>query len=1128
MLAAIAATHAQDQAEWRYWTQTDGTRESYTRTIGLFPDGEVALRHGVMKLMDLLDGYAVRAIPEPRAGIDSNFQSATPVYALPNRDGWTVEEDALKQYAGGAWVVRAKERPGEEMLTAIPRDARHVYVLFSSMLAEFDAATGVMTPLVAAKDTSLGTFTKMARGFGGEMWVAAMRGVGAWAPGNGGWSVFTAPGTEAFDFPHPGANGELFVAAVTESGAGKVVLRLSNGRYEQVFTSKKQLRGWRGADGDVWVLEGATVWKLTSRGKQAVAKRGPLAGVIYDVATQPDGAFWIASSTGTAHNIPPLWRTPGAVAHIDQPVHGITEDREGRLWFSATEYLLELDGDTWRIHPLPDDVRTQTGQTASLAMLDDGRVAFTALEGLKVQRVMAYDPRTRTFSIVRHPEGRSLMYIWAKRGGNVWVHTMSPCRIDVWDGRTFQPRPDLQLEPLCDRIRYLHEDASGSIWIGTTSLGGGVYRLREPSLTTFGPADGYPEQAVFTVADDRPGRILAGGRDALAEFDGTRWKVLRTGLDAVRSVMRSRDGTLWVASGSGMHRHQTGAWIVNSEAEGLRSDTVYKVFQDSRGRIWGGTSRGLSRFHPDADRDAPRATIARNNHAETPPDGSATIAFSAFDRWKQTAADRLLFSSRIDGGSWSEFEGATVVSFANLEGGRHRFEVRPMDRNGNVGPTEAFAFAVALPWYRQTGFLAISAVSATVIALLVGFAWGQYRQLARAKRASEVANRAKTAFLANMSHEIRTPMNAIIGMTDLASEISTSDEQKGYLEAVRSSSASLLALLNEILDLSKVEAGKLQLESEDFNLRHCITEATTTFKLLAAQQDLEVRSRIDAGVPEFVNGDALRLRQILLNLIGNAVKFTDRGYVAVRVRKADAPESHLVRLRFTVSDTGTGIDAAKQALVFAPFEQADQSTTRRYGGTGLGLAICTQLVRLMGGEIALTSPWVDEDGVEVRGTAFDFTITFREGVRPAPEAVDAAPCQQGPLRVLVAEDNAVNQLLIRRLLQRMGHSVVMAANGEEAVRFFDKETPDVVLMDVQMPVMDGFEATTAIRDRERGGSDRVPIIAMTAHAMQGYREECLDAGMTDYVAKPIRVEDLTDAIARVCAGARLRGRSPAA
>lgn len=1128
MLAAIATIHGQDQAEWRYWTQADGTRESYTRTIGLFPDGEVALRHGVMKLMDLLDGFAVRAIPEPRAGIDSNFQSATSVYALPNRDGWTVEENALKQYAGDTWVVRAKERPGEEMLTAIPRDARHVFVLFSTMLAEFDAATGVMTPLVAAKDTPLGAFTKMARGFGGEMWVTAMRGVGAWTPGNQQWSVFTAPGMEAFDFPHPGADGELFVAAVTGSGAVKVILRLFNGRYDPVFTSKKQLRGWRGADGDVWILEGATVWKLTSRGKEPVAKRGPLAGVIYDVATQPGGGFWIASSTGTAHNIPPLWRTPAAVAHIDQPVHGITEDRQGRLWFSATEYLLELDGDTWRIHPLPDDVRTQTGQTASLGVLDDGRLAFTALEGLKIQHVMAYDPRTRTFSIVRHPEGRSLMYIWAKRGGNVWMHTMTPCRIDVWDGRTFQPRPDLKLEPLCDRIRYLHEDAGGSFWIGTTALGGGVYRPSAPSLTRFGPADGYPEQAVYTVADDSPGRMIAGGRDALAEFDGTRWKVLRTGLDAVRSVMRSRDGTLWVAAGSGVHRHQNGAWIVNGQAEGLRSDTAYKVFQDSRGRIWGGTSRGVSRFHADADRDGPRASSARSNPTETPPDGRATIAFSGFDRWKQTAADRLLFSSRMDGGNWSEFESATVASFANLDGGRHRFEVRAMDRNGNVGPTEAFAFAVALPWYRQTGFFAITAGSVTVITLLIGFAWGQYRQLARAKRASEVANRAKTEFLAKMSHEIRTPMNAIIGMTDLASEISTCEEQKGYLEAVRSSSASLLGLLNEILDLSKVEAGKLQLESENFNLRQCVTEAAATFKLLAAQHDLELRCRIDADVPEFVKGDALRLRQILLNLIGNAVKFTERGYVAMRVREADAPEADLVRLRFTVSDTGSGVDAAKQALVFAPFEQADQSTTRRYGGTGLGLAICTQLVRLMGGEIALTSPWVDEDGVEVRGTAFDFTINLREGTEPALKAVDATPCPQGPLRVLIAEDNAVNQLLIRRLLQRMGHSVIMAANGAEAVRFFDQETPDIVLMDVQMPVMDGFEATKAIRDRERGDQDRVPIIAMTAHAMQGYREECLDAGMTDYVAKPIRVEDLTNAIARACAGVRLTGRTPAA
>jgi signal transduction histidine kinase/CheY-like chemotaxis protein len=604
----------------------------------------------------------------------------------------------------------------------------------------------------------------------------------------------------------------------------------------------------------------------------------------------------------------------------------------------------------------------------------------------------------------------------------------------------------------------------------------------------------------------------------LAKRGPTGWDVWQAELDAVRSLTRARDGTIWVASGSGVHRVRDGVWITNSQADGLPADATFKVFEDSRGRIWAGTNRGLSLYDPDADREAPRTYLARSNVTEAPPDGDVNLAFHAVDRWKFTSPERMLFSYRVDGGPWSPFRTGGAAALRQLASGRHNFEVRAMDRNGNVGPVVSFGFGVLFPWYRQTGFIVSAVSSVLVIGALLGFAYVQYRQLVLAKRAAETANRCKSEFLAHMSHEIRTPMNAIMGMSELAKEATDPAEQREYLGIVQNASGSLLALLNDILDLSKVEAGKLELADESFDLPQCVRSAIGTLKLRASEKRLRIRAVIADDVPRFVRGDELRLRQIVVNLLGNAIKFTSAGEVTVRLRAEAAGDG--VAIRFTVTDTGIGVPLEKQKLIFVPFEQADRSTTRKYGGTGLGLAISSQLVQLMHGTLSVESPWRDDEtGREMAGTAFHFTARFAAGSEPVAvtgEQVAAAHAGRA-LRVLVAEDNPVNQLLVTKLLKKLGHEAVAAANGREAVQQYEAAVPDVILMDVQMPEMDGFEATAAIRAREAASGGRTPIVALTAHALQGYREECLQAGMDDYLTKPVKMDDLARALARAAA-----------
>ena len=978
----------------RVYRAVDGLPESACICVTLSPQARVVVRHLKSASISRLDGYTITVIPSPGAGNSR-------VYESPAGQLWTVVGEGLQEFRNGNWVLHSVPEVTMELRTHVARvidpvplcPSRLGVVLFllPDRLVEFNAEDSDRPrteSLLTAAETRLERFSGMALARDGGLWIAGARGLAKLAgpvrqlKRDSERHDYLLP--EALQFGNlqqPQEDAEGVVTAMADSAAGhqKALLHFDGQQWtSQVVPIEKTRHAWQGPDQTSWAATIDSLIGWEPGGAEVTQSEEGSGRQNYDLAVEPSGAFLLATSDGLSRYAPLAWRKPARVRSLNSLVHGLAEDEAGRLWFVSGNRLHLLEHERLREYALPATAADSPAAMRALFPLKNGVLLLAAGE-----QCFRFDPAGAVWTVVpANPSAGPLRPLGMLTDGRVCFQrsgsaTAEPnLHLETYDGTRFEPlsmpTPD---PPPGNTLSTVFAAQKGDLWVsgdrGTAWYHDQKWRMFDST------AQSGPESAIgFAQLAD--GRICCATQDKVWVFDGSNWYVLRAGLDRVNALLVSRDGGLWVATDSGLHRFFQGAWVENDSNEGLPAGSIHELCEDQRGRVWAGTAHGLSLYHPDADPDPPRTYIQvlGEQQKTIPEGGTITLTFSGQDKWKYTSRQRLLFSYQLNGRDWSPFQEERTVSFSDLTAGKNYLQVRAMDRNCNVDPNPArFEFLVVLPWYKEARLVLIMLAGAAVALFFAGLAFNRHRQLVRSyaeveqkvaqrTRELEVANRqllhsqkmkALGTLAAGIAHDFNNILSIIKGSAQII------EDNLDQPEKVRTRVDRINTVVEQGAGIVKAMLGFSRDSSEQTGACDLNGVLDDTVKLLGDRflHEVQVTLEPGAGLPQVVCSKDF-VQQVLLNFIFNAAEaMTGRKEIILTTRLLDKLPANLVLtpapadryVAASVRDYGCGIPPEHLPRIFEPFFTTKAFSARR--GTGLGLSMVYELAKKLGAGITV-------------------------------------------------------------------------------------------------------------------------------------------------------------------------------
>ncbi len=987
VLVWIEPTWAQKASNWRAFKAEDGLAESFTMSVTVSPRSNVWAKHSEADKINWLDGYDVKSIPSPGLG---NYR----VYEGRAGQIWTVYPGGLQEFRDGKWLqypiaeIRAEYQTNALRQTwpisLLPLKQGHVLFLLSDRLMEFDNESQPRVTLIRqVHDSRLGKFWDLIGARDGSIWISGAHGLNrlpdpgrVLKPGMD-WEEFVlGDSLQVQDLQSPLEDDQGGITTVGESltSQKKAVLVYFDGRRWTIKEARgeKIRHAWRDLDKIFRFTTINSQFHFEPGTSQVIEDEEMPTGSHFDVATESNGVYWQATSEGLFRYAPLTWRTPVAVRSLNSFVHSMREDQAGRLWFVNANSLNVLHQDELKSHRFPDNLQVTFQATDALSGLPDGTLVLEV-----AGRLLQFHPQTETFRFASHPGAVRLKPIGQLNDGSLCIRVFpadgngDAYRLETFDGKNFVPFPDSPPDlNLGSDLVFLFTTRNGELWLGGNS---GVARYHNKIWQAFTAADEGPSDGVFCVAEIEEGKMWFGGRNRIWEFDGRKWSIVQTGFDRVTSLLKGRDNIIWAADNNGVHRFTRAVgWILNSVEEGLPAAVVGELFEDRHGRIWAGTSRGLSTYHPEADVDPPRTLIHKiieEKSAAAEPE--ATLIFGGQDRWKFTPTERLLYSYRLDQQDWSPYQSQTTISYSELKPGTHNFQVRAMDRNGNPdGKIASLEFGVALPWYKETRLVLISLAGLTAALFFAALAFNRHRRLARSyaevekmvalrtgqleKANQELWQSQKMTALGTLAAGIAHDFNSILSIIKGSAQII--EDNLDNREKIQTRLDRIKTVVDQGAGIVKAMLGFSRATDQQPSMCDINAVVEETAKLLGDrfQRDVQIQFEPAATLPQVPTVKDF-IQQMLLNFIFNAADaYAGPGRVILQTGQTPQLPADLVLhpmksagyVFVAVQDFACGIAPEIMPRIFEPFFTTKGFSARR--GTGLGLSMAYELARKIG------------------------------------------------------------------------------------------------------------------------------------------------------------------------------------